>query len=123
MYPQWRLAMKLFQEITEGNYYPNHTYLLSDNKEYAHGYIRTGTTELFKFKTKYRFDTRKRKFREVPDAFGYTNEPVAANPDRWEVKGSKGDTYVVERQDGVLKCSCSGFRFRGQCRHLAEVAA
>jgi Cft2 family RNA processing exonuclease len=113
--------MKFFQETTEGNYYPNHTYLLSDNKEYAHGYIRIGTQELFKFKTKYRFDTRKRKFKEVPNTFGFVEEPEVTSVERWQVRGSKGDIYVVERENGHLKCSCGGFRFRGQCRHLSEI--
>jgi hypothetical protein len=111
--------MKFFQETTPGDDYPNHTYLLSDNKEFAHGYIRVGTTDVFKFKTKYRFGTKGRKFREVANTFGFVEEPAAANVERWEVKGSKGDTYVVEREAGVVKCSCSGFKFRGACKHLA----
>jgi len=114
--------MKFFQETTPGDDYPNHTYLLSDNKEFAHGYIRVGTTDVFKFKTKYRFGTKGRKFREVANTFGFVEEPAAANVERWEVKGSKGDTYVVEREDGVVKCSCSGFKFRGACKHLAVAA-
>jgi len=113
--------MKFFQETTPGDDYPNHTYLLSDNKEYAHGYIKIGTNDLFKFKTKYRFGTKGRKFVEVPNSFGYVEETVSANVERWTVKGSKGDVYTVEREAGTVKCSCSGFKFRRACRHLAAV--
>lgn len=112
--------MKFFQEQTVWpDNTPNHIYLLSDNKEYAHGYVQVGTNELFKFKTKYRFGTKGRKFREVPNTFGFVEAPVADNVERWTVTGSKGDVYTVEREDGVVKCSCSGFKFRGTCRHLA----
>ena len=35
------------------------------------------------------------------------------------VKGSKGNTYTIINN----KCSCPGFKFRGSCKHLAQVAA
>ena len=41
--------------------------------------------------------------------------------ERWEVEGSKGGTYIVERLDGVLRCSCPGYQFRGQCRHIEGI--
>jgi hypothetical protein len=109
--------MKFFQETTEGGHYPNHVYLLSDNKEYMHGYVRAGSNALEMMKSKYRFGAARRKFREVPNTFGFVEPKVAVSKDRWEVKGSRGDTYIVERVDGTLTCTCSGFRFRGKCRH------
>ena len=39
----------------------------------------------------------------------------------WNVEGSKGDMYVVQRHDGILKCSCSGYSFRRRCRHVDQV--
>lgn len=33
------------------------------------------------------------------------------------VKGSKGNTYTIE--DG--KCSCPGYTFRGDCKHVKEL--
>ena len=48
--------MKFFQETTVWpDTTPNHIYLLSTNKEYAHGYVKAGTTDLFTFKSKYSF--------------------------------------------------------------------
>ena len=34
------------------------------------------------------------------------------------VKGSKGNTYTIIDN----KCSCPGFKFRGQCKHLEQAA-
>jgi hypothetical protein len=82
-----------------------------------HGYVPAGTDMLKMFRGKIQISTSRRKFREVPNTFGY-QEPVAvATLDRWEVTGSRGDIYVVERVDGDLTCTCSGFRFRSKCRH------
>ena len=109
--------MKFFQETTEGGHYPNHVYLLSDNKEYMHGYVKAGGNVLEMMKSKYRFGTTKRKFREVANTFGYQEPALVSTADRWEVKGSKGDTYVVERVGSTLTCTCSGFKFRSKCKH------
>ena len=116
--------MKFFQETTEGGNYPNHVYLLSDNKEYMHGYVRSGSNVLEMMKSKYRFGTTKRKFKEVPNTFGFVEpaeEVIADTADRWTVKGSKGETYTVERVGNKLTCTCSGFKFRSKCKHT-EVA-
>lgn len=115
--------MKFFEETTvwDSNT-PNHTYLLSDDKSKMYAYIRAGGDSVFTFKTPIRFDTKGRKFVAVKNTWGYnTNEPND-NP-RWEVQGSKGDVYVVEQTDNGLSCSCSGFRFRGACRHVKEIEA
>ena len=112
--------MKFFQEITEGGHYPNHVYLLSDNKEYMHGYVKAGSRLLEMMKSKYRFGTTKRKFQEVPNTFGFVEQPavtVADTEDRWTVTGSRGEKYTVERVGNKLICTCSGFKFRSKCKH------
>lgn len=114
--------MKFFQEITPGDNYPNHVYMLSDNREFMHGYVQTGQTELRQFKTRYRFDTKGRKFTEVSNTYGYVETPLEATTERWEVQGSSGNRYVIERDNGRLKCSCTGFRFKGKCRHIQVTA-
>jgi hypothetical protein len=40
---------------------------------------------------------------------------------RWTVTGSKGDNYIVSEQNGQWSCSCSGFTFRGRCRHVEDI--
>jgi len=48
---------------------------------------------------------------------------VSVDPDykQWTVKGSKGNEYLVIRQKGQYNCSCPGFTYRKNCRHIAEV--
>lgn len=36
------------------------------------------------------------------------------------VTGSKGDTYVVTKENGRVSCSCPGFNFRRTCKHIQE---
>jgi len=40
---------------------------------------------------------------------------------QWTVKGSKGNEYLVIRQKGSYTCTCLGYTFRKNCRHIAEV--
>jgi len=117
--------MKFFQEITAWDraQAQNHIYLLNDDKSKMYAYIRSGTTDVFKFKQPIQISTKGRKFVALKDNFNYNIDvPADANP-RWEIKGSKGDVYVVEQTDNGLSCSCSGFRFRGACKHVKDIEA
>lgn len=107
--------MKFFRETTQWAV-PNHVYLLSTDKSKMYGYIRRGTDDAVTFKKPYRFDVRGRTFQEVK-ALGEINLDEVKN-EKWEFTGSKGDTYVVRKIDGQLSCSCPGYRFRGDCKHL-----
>lgn len=40
---------------------------------------------------------------------------------QWTVKGSKGDEYLVIRQEGQYNCTCPGYTYRKTCRHIIEV--
>ena len=112
--------MKFYQETTmwrDG--FANGMYLLDDSKTKMYAYIKPGDKAVFKFKNPIRIDTRGRKFvvaKEQPDF----EIEVTTNPNRWEVTGSKGDLYIVTLEEGVYNCSCSGFKFRGACRHVKE---
>lgn len=112
--------MRVFQETTEWeDNIPNHIYFLSDDKSKMFGYIKAGTNAVFKFSKPFGFDSRKRKFKELANTWGFEEEkPV--NPS-WQVAGSKGNTYTVEKTSTGYTCTCSGFKFRGHCRHIAEV--
>jgi len=117
--------MKVFEEITAWDQKtPNHTYFMDDSKSKAYAYIPVGGTELFEFKTPLKLDVRGRKFREVPNTVGFfPREDLKAVSKCWQVKGSKGDEYTVTEEDGVLTCSCSGFKFRAKCRHLDQITS
>jgi hypothetical protein len=40
---------------------------------------------------------------------------------QWTVKGSKGDEYLVIRQNSQYNCTCPGYTYRKTCRHITEV--
>lgn len=115
--------MKFYQETTEWpDNMANGVYLLSDDKTKMFAYVAPGQSEVKRFKNFIRIDTRGRKFKSIENTFGYRiekDEPI--NP-QWTVTGSKGDKYIVEKTDNGLTCTCSGFRFRGDCKHVKEVS-
>ena len=108
--------MQAYKETTKwGSKTPNHTYLLDGSTLVA--YIKQGDTKPFVFKTPIKgFDQRGRTFVRVDgDPFSKT-----VRPDSIEVTGSKGQTYFVNVEEKT--CTCSGFMFRGSCKHLKEIA-
>ena len=41
----------------------------------------------------------------------------------WKVKSSDGKkVYIVERLNGKFSCTCTGFEFRKDCKHIGAVA-
>lgn len=58
------------------------------------------------------FSKARRKFIKI----GERPEELAA--DVIQVQGSNGKVYTIE--DG--KCSCPGYTFRGNCKHVKQVA-
>lgn len=115
--------MKFYQETTQWDRdISNGIYLLNDSKTKMFAFIRAGSKSVFKFKNPIQIDTRGRTFKEVKNIFNFKiEEPRSQNP-RWEVQGSKGDKYIVEQTENGLTCTCSGFKFRGKCRHLLVVS-
>ena len=108
--------MEAFKEVTDwGNASaPNHTYLLDGNNLVA--YIKQGDTSPFYFKNPIKgFDKRGRKFVVVKsDVFKVKKESNTI-----AVQGSKGQTYYVDPE--AKTCTCPGFQFRGNCKHLETV--
>lgn len=39
----------------------------------------------------------------------------------WIVAGSKGNTYTVTEENGRRSCTCPGYQFRRQCKHLLNM--
>lgn len=92
---------------------PNHVYLMDGDKAVA--YLKWGKGQAFYFKNPLRLDKRGRKFVEVkPNPF--KEKKVATTI---EVKGSKGNVYYVDPE--AKTCTCPGFTFRGNCKHLEIV--
>jgi len=113
--------MKIYQEVTEWKEIatsPNHVYLMDGDKAYA--YVPHGKGQPQYFKTFLRIDRRGRKFVEVKrDQWGFriNTQPQGRS---WTVTGSKGNEYTVTEHEGQWACTCSGFVFRGTCRHIKE---
>lgn len=110
--------MKFFRETTAWAV-PNHVYLLSTDKSKMYGYIRRGTDRAETFKKPYRFDSRGRTFVEVRELGEIDLDLVKS--ESWEFVGSKGNKYIVQKLDGVYNCSCPGFMFRSECKHVKSI--
>jgi hypothetical protein len=114
--------MKFYQETTDyKDDIANGVYLLNDSKSLMYAYVAPNTKTVKEFKNPIRIDIRGRQFREVENTFKYTIPNEAVKNPRWEVKGSKGDVYIVEQSENGLSCSCAGFKFRGKCKHLDKI--
>jgi hypothetical protein len=118
--------MKFYQEITEWSYdVPNHIYYLNEDKSKMVGYIKKGTTELFKFTKPISFSVRGRKFilldrKGESDSVYFPSAKKTSNQqtDSITVDGSNGKTYTVSKVAGNYVCSCPGYQFRRKCKHV-----
>ena len=114
--------MKWFAETTDyKDTTPNGIYLLDDGKSkmYAFKPFSTGIVKVFK--NPIRIDTRGRKFAVNSVQFNTPLREPEPEGRVIEVQGSKGDVYKVTELNGNYSCTCSGFRFRGDCKHAKSV--
>jgi hypothetical protein len=114
--------MKFYQETTmwEGDI-PNHIYLLDDSKSKMYAYVKAGTDSVFTFTKPISISTRGRKFTAIQNTFNYKIVNPKTEADTWQVAGSKGDMYTVSLSKGEYKCSCTGFKYHGKCKHIDQV--
>ena len=115
--------MKVLQEITEWSVKtPNHTYIVNDSKDKLYAYIKVGSKDLVELAKPMKFYTNKRKFKEIPNYTGYLpQEEIVPVSKEWKVTGSKGDVYTVSEEQGNYSCTCTGFTYRGKCKHIESV--
>ena len=114
--------MKWFAETTDyGDAVPNGIYLLNDSKDKMFAFRPRGTGEIKVFRNPIRIDLRGRKFVINPVQFKTKLKEPEPEGRVWTVKGSKGDEYKVSELNGNWTCSCSGFKFRGDCKHVKEL--
>lgn len=118
------MAYKILQEVSEwdADYKCNHTYLLNGDKVVA--YIKQGGTEVIVLNHQIRIEKRYRKFIEVQNqalSILIPNE-TPKNIRVFNVQ-SKDKVYTVELNSAKNKytCSCTGFTFRGKCKHIDAV--
>jgi len=127
------MTVKIVREVTEWKVpyrQPNHVYVMSGDKILAMS--RWGTEPPEYFASPNRINRGGRKFVEVTQnswrfdlvaVSDLVEEQSAPAGESWEVKGSKGDRYIVSRDSGRWSCTCPGHGFRGRCRHVDEVSA
>ena len=115
--------MKWFEEITEwpDAYAPNGVYLLDDSKSKMYAFRPYGAGEIKVFKNPIRIDIRGRKFRVNAEQYNTDVREPEPEGRYWIVKGSKGDEYKVTELNGNYSCTCSGFKFRGKCKHADSI--
>jgi hypothetical protein len=115
--------MKWFAETTDyRDSTPNGIYLLDDGKSKMYAFRPFGTGAIKVFQNPIRIDLRGRKF--AVNSVQFKTELTEPEPEGRviEVTGSKGDVYKVTELHGNYSCTCSGFRFRGDCKHVKSVA-
>jgi hypothetical protein len=115
----------ILQETTKwaGDYnHCNHTYLLDNDKIIA--YVKYGDNQVNQLKSRMRIDKRYRTFIKVDNSA--LSELIPKNKNNniriFKVK-SKDKEYMVELIDNSkYTCTCTGFTFRGKCKHITAVA-
>jgi len=116
--------MKAFQEITDwGNErVVNHIYFLSDSKDKMYAYVNK-EGQVDEVKTPYRFHVRGRKFKEVPNVWGFfPREELIPVKGEFKVTGSRGDIYTVTEEQGVWSCTCPASKWqKGECKHIKSL--
>ena len=105
--------IKILQEITDWGDQPvaNGIYHVNDAGQLVAYQAPKGDLKTFINPMK-RFSQSHRKFETI----GTIDEPKESNV--ITVKGSKGNEYTID--DG--QCSCPGFTYRGNCKHIDQVA-
>lgn len=120
--------MKVFQETTDWGTASavNHIYFLSDSKDKMYAYVNL-EGRIDEVKTPYRFHVRGRKFKEVPNVWGFKPrseiEPEAeVSGETHRVPGSKGAVYTVTNDRGSWTCTCPASKWqRGDCKHITQL--
>ena len=99
---------------------PNHTYLMDDKMDKVIGYFKWHNPNDFQLlRTPLRFDRRYRKFKILQTGYKFANEK--GDTKQWVIEGSKGNKYVVLQDELGYNCSCVGFKYHGNCKHIEQV--
>ena len=114
--------MKWFAETTDWkDAIKNGVYLLDDSKSKMYAFRSPVTDSIKVFRNPIRMDMRGRKFMVNPVQFPIQVAEPEPEGRVWTVTGSKGDSYQVNEVRGNWSCTCSGFKFRGECKHVKEL--
>ena len=100
----------------------NHTYLLEGIKIIA--YAKYGGDDVQVLKTQIKIDKRYRTFVKSnhPALAKFIKTTLTKSSTRVFKIKSKAKEYFVELSDYNYTCTCTGFSFRGKCKHITAVA-
>lgn len=93
---------------------PNNVYVLNDAMTQLIAYVPEGSKTLKKLIKPIAFDTRYRTFVDLEG-----EESPKFTP-KTTVEGSKGQRYYLTETAQGWSCSCPGFKFRGNCKHVVQ---
>jgi hypothetical protein len=114
--------MKWFAETTDyRDAIKNGVYLLDDSKSKMYAFRSPVTNSIKVFRNPIRMDMRGRKFMVNPVQFPTQVTEPEPEGRVIEVQGSRGDVYKLTELNGNWSCTCSGFKFRSQCRHIESL--
>jgi len=100
----------------------NHTYLLDGTKIVAYAKYSDNTVQVLKSQIK--IDKRYRTFIKTKHSGleKLIKNTTPKNNTRVFKVQSKEKEYFVELSDYNYSCTCTGFNFRGKCKHIDAVA-
>lgn len=126
---------KIGSRVRVTTMYPNHVVYRGDTNGYV-TYVREGIVvksifnDPFKFAVETgapdhpvsEFNAKSQHVVKIELLMG-TAEKVATDSKAWKVKSSKGNKfYLVTRVNGKFSCTCTGFEFRKDCKHVGAVS-
>ena len=126
---------KIGSRVRVTTMYPNHVVYRGDTNGYV-TYVREGIVvksifnDPFKFAVETgapdhpvsEFNAKSQHVVKIEYIVGGANQ-VATETKAWKVKSEDGKrVYLVQRVNGKFSCSCKGFEFRKDCKHIGAVS-
>jgi hypothetical protein len=100
----------------------NNVYFMDDSKSKMYAYVARGSMAVFQFKKPIRIDLRGRTFVNIPNIWHYVSPEEETAKTEWTVEGSTGAKYIVRKDGNSYNCTCPGFLYRSECKHVKEIA-
>ena len=116
--------MKVLKEITDWDT-PNHTYFVNDSKDKLFAYVKASGVRVEEFSKPIKFSVSHRKFKEIPNTFGYViKEDEVALGREYKVPGSSNNIYIVREHLGEWTCTCPASKWqKSECKHVVKIKA
>jgi hypothetical protein len=126
---------KIGSRVRVTTMYPNHVVYRGDTNGYV-TYVREGVVVKSIFNDPFKFAVETGAPDHPVSEFNAKSQhvvkieiikgsaaSVAIDRKAWKVKSSKGSKfYIVERVNGKFNCTCTGFEFRKDCKHIGAVS-